>query len=109
MQRFELRRRWRQIIQHLDHRLADQGDIGSRVIPEALTDALRHRGAEFDEGTVEILATTELETPHMSALQMLIQADGIGHGNELDHSFEQASGLEIVESFLQFPCRAHAR
>ncbi|CAI8931334.1 hypothetical protein EMIT0P291_40025 [Pseudomonas sp. IT-P291] len=107
--RFQLRCRGRQVVEDLAHGLANQRDVGLGIAAEAITDQPGHRRTEFDERAVEVLAAAELETPHVAALQVLIEADGIGHRHQFDHCVQLSLLFKFGQAFLQLPGRAHAR
>lgn len=109
VQCFELRGRGWQLIKHLAHGLADQGDVGLGIAAQLLADTRRHRRTEFNKRAVEILAAAQLEAPHVTALQVLVEADRIGHRHQLDHALQTALLFQRVEALLEFPRGAHAR
>ena len=76
---------------------------------QTITDQLGHRCAEFDERAVEVLAAAQFEAAHVAALQVLIEADGVGHRHQFDHALQLALVFEFSQTLLQFPGRAHAR
>src|SRR5471030_2969254 len=106
---FQLRRRCRQVVEHLGHGLANQRDVGFGIVAQLSTDQRGHRSTQFDERTVEILAAAQFETAHMGALQMLIEADRVGHRHQFDYALQLALGFEFGQALLQLPGRAHAR
>ncbi|MNQ85180.1 hypothetical protein D3C85_1003330 [compost metagenome] len=106
---FQLRWRCRQAVEDLAHGLANQRDVGLGIAAEAITDQRGHRRTEFDERAVEILAAAQLETPHVAALQVLVEANGIGHRHQFDHTLQLSLLFKFGQAFLQLPGRAHAR
>ncbi|MNR54782.1 hypothetical protein D3C85_1750310 [compost metagenome] len=46
---FQLRGRCRQAIKHLTHGLANQGDVGLRIVAQSVADQRGHRCAELDK------------------------------------------------------------
>jgi len=109
VQGFQLRgRRW-QFLEDLSHGLADQRDVGLGIRAQTLANQRCHRGAEFDERTVEILAAAQFEAAHVIALQMLIQANRIGHRHHFDNALQTALPFQFVQAQLEFPRGTHAR
>lgn len=109
MQRFQLRGRGRQLIEHLAHGSANQRNVGLGISTQTLTDQRPDRRTEFDEGAVEVLAAAQLEAAHVRALQVLIEADRVGHRHQFDHALQTALLFQLIETLLEFPRGAHAR
>lgn len=91
------------------HGLADQADIGVRIIPQAPFQFGGHWRAELDEIPVEVLATARLETPLMITLQQLTEAQWVGHRHQFDDAVQQAFGFELGQALFQLPRGTHAR
>ncbi len=95
---FALRRR--QTFERSAHCLANQPGVGVRVVAQLTFQQLGDRLAQLSEVTVEILATAELETALMRALQQLPQAQRVGHRHQFDDTFEEALLLQLGEAFF---------
>ncbi|MNZ28798.1 hypothetical protein D3C78_460350 [compost metagenome] len=99
----------RQLVQRLDHGLADQRDVGLFVGTEALADTRGDQFAQLDEVAVEVLPAAQLETAEVAGLQGLAEADGVGHRNQFDTRLQKTFGLQIGKTLLQLPGGTHAR
>ncbi|MNP27806.1 hypothetical protein D3C76_1207350 [compost metagenome] len=105
----QLTARLRQCRQVITHGLADQTNIGVRIVTQMPIKLRSHWRAQLNEIPIEILAATGLETPLMIALKQLAEAQWIGHRHQLDHTVQQTLGFEFGQALLQGPGGAHAR
>jgi hypothetical protein len=87
---FELAGGRRQLVEFVAHGLTNQRHVGLGVFAQLRTNGGTDRRCQFMETPVEILATGQLETAQMTALQVLVETNRIGHRHQFDDALEQA-------------------